>query len=449
MSKRARSETPTKRDHLIKNEVNGDVGKRMFLNEDFADFHFLFEEEGTRIPGHKAILAAGSDVFATMLNGSWAEENETKIDDVSGDAFKEFLQFFYKSEVKISTKNVFEVVYLADKYNVRTCIELLEPNIMQRTTTTNLCTFLDLALRFNLNILKSHCLTTICSNTTKLLKTKAFLNCSKDVLRTVLTVDRIDCSESDLFNACINWAKHKCEMNGKNPSHDTDIRDELGDCLYLIRFGAMEPLEISKCISRNKELFTGPELCDIWLSIGSNKSQVEMFKKYEPRCSFHKWDDSLSFHCDLSVGAGTKCEFYGFESTEFQISKSLLFCGITVNRIRDSLLFGDVKIDMWLFVFESSNNLHGQTKILERNICLGYGNESNARADKIKFDSVRLEANKSYEIRIVSKKSNSSFSSFYQGTSIGRFQRKQFGDGLTLHTQSSCSNLIRALHFNP
>lgn len=67
------------------------TSEKLFDNERFADLHFTFREGDVikRIPAHNAFLVAASDVFNTMLNCQWVEENEVEIKDASFDAFKE------------------------------------------------------------------------------------------------------------------------------------------------------------------------------------------------------------------------------------------------------------------------------------------------------------------------------------------------------------------------
>lgn len=246
-----------------------EISKKMFHNKNFADFHFLFNEDGIRkqVPAHKAILTAASDVFATMLNGDWDEENEVEIDDTSSAAFEEFLQFLYLPEV----------VYLANKYNVGKCKELCTQQIQDQLTTENVCSGLDFAIKLNLSELKDHCLKKISDETTKVLATEGFLECSRETLKSILTMDVSECDEIGMFNASLDWARHACETKGKDPTNIANVRDQLGDCLQVIRFGAMKPEEIAHCVGGNGELFNRDELQELYLPIGSDKSQMKIF----------------------------------------------------------------------------------------------------------------------------------------------------------------------------
>lgn len=74
----------------VDNKMQSEITKNMFLNEEYADFFFLFNEDGAwkRISAHKAVLAATSDVLATMLKNEWKEKHVVEIDGSSFDVFK-------------------------------------------------------------------------------------------------------------------------------------------------------------------------------------------------------------------------------------------------------------------------------------------------------------------------------------------------------------------------
>ncbi|ESO08515.1 hypothetical protein HELRODRAFT_169375 [Helobdella robusta] len=78
--------------------------------------------------GHKNILSAASDVFASMLSGNWVEYRENKTIILREDAdcakhFQSFLYFIYSGKVNINNNNVVPLFLLADKYNVGSLID--------------------------------------------------------------------------------------------------------------------------------------------------------------------------------------------------------------------------------------------------------------------------------------------------------------------------------------
>lgn len=63
--------------------------KNMYLNEETADVHFVFDVEH-RVPAHKNILASESKVFHTMFVGALKEKGQVKITDASPKCFEGF-----------------------------------------------------------------------------------------------------------------------------------------------------------------------------------------------------------------------------------------------------------------------------------------------------------------------------------------------------------------------
>lgn len=80
--------------------------EKLYLNERTRDVSLVFfSKEIVSVPAHKNILAAISPVFDAMFYGPNKQE-----------AFIEFLQFFYRSEVTLSIENVSEVLDLCKRY---------------------------------------------------------------------------------------------------------------------------------------------------------------------------------------------------------------------------------------------------------------------------------------------------------------------------------------------
>lgn len=97
----------------FKNNLPVEAFEKIFVT-DTADVHFVFHENGKieKIPAHKHLLSALSTVFKAMFCGNWAETDEVNISDFTTAGFKEFIQFFYKNEVKLTEENVREVLCL-------------------------------------------------------------------------------------------------------------------------------------------------------------------------------------------------------------------------------------------------------------------------------------------------------------------------------------------------
>lgn len=111
------------------NGIFSKIGKVLYLSDETADVNFIFEPDPTQIevvPAHKSHLAAASTAFRMMFKKCDEVDDNAQgkscivMCDVTPGAFKEFLKFFYFSEVKISMENVAEVMELGFKFNVDT-----------------------------------------------------------------------------------------------------------------------------------------------------------------------------------------------------------------------------------------------------------------------------------------------------------------------------------------
>lgn len=113
---------------VFPNKWPGKKLSEMFETGSFSDVAFIVvDKRGAvkRIPAHKMILASMSPVFHQMFYGELAESGDIRVADASAEAFTEFLQLFYKSEVKVTTENIAEVMRLIYKYDVSDFFKLV------------------------------------------------------------------------------------------------------------------------------------------------------------------------------------------------------------------------------------------------------------------------------------------------------------------------------------
>lgn len=136
------------------------------LARDTSDVNFICDNEAVRVPAHRNILASASPVFNAMFNGKLNEAGDVKIVDVSSAVFKEFLQLFYDSHVKLTMENVGGVMKLVDKYDVEhgwpICIDFLRNSILLEIN--NVLWGLYLAFQFGNDDLMNFCLDVIQMN---------------------------------------------------------------------------------------------------------------------------------------------------------------------------------------------------------------------------------------------------------------------------------------------
>lgn len=138
----------------------------MLGNEDFSDVAFVCE--GTRIPGHRNILAARSDYFSAcfrsqMKEGTQASGSlEIKVEDVGHAEFFEMLRWLYTGivapEVTADVNATLALLLVADRYSVGPLKHHLTPLVTSQVTIDNVLSVLETADRLHTCQLRRHCI---------------------------------------------------------------------------------------------------------------------------------------------------------------------------------------------------------------------------------------------------------------------------------------------------
>lgn len=304
-----------------------------YLKEDLADVHFAFQVDGVtvKVSAHKFVLASSSAVFRAMFYGPLKEKDVVEIGDADDSAFKEFLQFFYLQEITLSMENIDAVVRLADKYdmmdNLNSCVSFLEKEL----TEENMIWGLQLAVSLNNQKLKRFCQRKIQYLTSEYFNDDIFLQCDRKVLKNILEVEAFCCSDDKLFEACIAWAKTTCAANDLDGNVAENLKNQLGECFHLIRFGAMKDKEIGMIMSNKlyKGLFTNEELTDIICTRSIQGFESAIFRNMT-RSQLFEWDNRSVLTYKRRTFLVKKNKFPVPDSTWFSTNTPLLLGGLQV-----------------------------------------------------------------------------------------------------------------------
>lgn len=295
---------------------------KLYLNPDLADVKFLFKtgDDIETVSANKSVLAAGSQVFHAMFFGSMPENGDVEIVDATPEAFREFLQLFYMSKISLKMENMEQVAALADKYDVMECLVNFASSKIQKLTIDNLCWGYQLAIITENAKLKRHCEHIICENANDIFNSRTFVRCNQNVLRHILQLDALMCDESDVFEACVRWAKFACLQLAIDETDPIMWKKQLDDCFYLIRFGTM-PLDVfvKHTVSYDR-LFTRDDFAHIVYK-DTPKFTPNKFNLM-PRI-FPQWDAEKLQSCKQAEG-GSAYYIQNPESVWFSTNESLL-----------------------------------------------------------------------------------------------------------------------------
>lgn len=303
-------------------ELQSNISQQLYLNEEFADFHFVFQSadgQNERVPVHKAVLATGSEIFKIMFNDSWNKVNEVPIVDARCASFKEFLQCFYLSKVKLTAENIEQVINLGKQYIVPQCLEVCLEYFKTNLTYENVCSTYGIAIFYEQDDLKRLCETMIAVNTKAFLESTAFLKCEQELLKYILQIDALSCTEVELFEGVMNWIR---TSNQQEVLTREMVETELGDLFYQIRFGSMTPGNFSKLIGKYGSLFTAEESQEIFQICSLNEYQPKMFTDARRKAYGFNSDTDASLECSRLMSEFGSNVPYFLKSTERAIFSS-------------------------------------------------------------------------------------------------------------------------------
>lgn len=85
-----------------------------------------------------------------------------------------------------------------------------------QTISYNLCWGYRLALLYVIKTLREFFKQRISVNAKKLFATADFMQCDREVLLQILKVSTLNCSDIELLDACVSWAKAACQRKNVN-----------------------------------------------------------------------------------------------------------------------------------------------------------------------------------------------------------------------------------------
>lgn len=265
---------------------------------DTADIEFQFPKEATnQIRAHKKFLAAISPVFQAMFAGNWLEKDVVKIEDIEFDVFNDFISVLYGGKIEIDPNNIFDLLNLVKKYQIDQLVPNLTQFMEQHLNVENAAEYMYIAIKYDLEKLRDDCNKFISECTEEVVRSDAFIRCDANTLRAILELDAVSCSEADIFDGCIEWAKYKCRENGID-ENDQNVREQLGDCFTLIRFKEMENCEFVK---RCGELFSKEQLCELIVHFYEKKTtDHKRHQRPPPYWNSANHEDMFSFNFPLA-----------------------------------------------------------------------------------------------------------------------------------------------------
>lgn len=329
----------------------------LYLSHNSADVYFVFKSENgeiERIPAHKYVLIAVSDVYEVMFNGTWTEKNKVDISNISAEAFREFLQFFYLRRIKLTEENVAAVMDLGNMYNVDHCLLTCVQFVKNIINFDNVCWCYELAILYDQTGLKKMCESMIGLKTTDVLKSSCFLESGRRVIAGILKLKWLTCTELELFDALIAWI---LASSGQNVLTKTLVEEKYRDLFEDICIGSITEQQLDAFFKNYRMLLPNDEvpgfsnMFKFYFASIFNSKRVCRFGTDPWRCA-----SATNTVCDRFISRGDlqiPYEIKNVEVTHFSTTHPLLIKSIDLVSIH------------YEYSYEKTNNVATYVQIIE------------------------------------------------------------------------------------
>ena len=180
-------------------------------NERFCDV--IVEVKGKEFKVHKAVLAAASPFFLTLLESNMRESNEHLIkvepEEATASIMEDVLKYVYTGNVSVTEENAHNLIATAD-YLLLPGLKSLACDFLKGILATENCVFnYYFAERYQCMNLMDECRELIKSNFSAVMETDDFLNLdAKQVIKWVSSDDIIIKAEEEVFKGIVKWVHH-------------------------------------------------------------------------------------------------------------------------------------------------------------------------------------------------------------------------------------------------
>ena len=202
-------------------------------NERFCDVKV--EVKGKEFKAHKAVLAAASPFFLTLLESNMRESNEhlikVELEEATASIMEDVLKYVYTGNVSVTEESAHNLIATAD-YLFLPGLKSLACDFLKGILATENCVFnYYFAERYQCVNLKEECRELIKSNFSAVMETDDFLNLdAKQVLAWVSSDDITVSAEEEVFRGIVKWVHQSKSEREK----------EFSDLLQHVRLSSLD-----------------------------------------------------------------------------------------------------------------------------------------------------------------------------------------------------------------
>lgn len=213
------------------------------------DVTFIVDDK--KFPAHKRILKVSCEWFYDKYVEPFDSSSEIEIKNVKLSGFEQFLRFCHFGELNLNTTNMIPTYEVASTYQHATLLVFCCDFICDNVQVSNVLEILDWNVKHQNYRIMRCCREFFMINAGEILRTTdQFRKISKKFLKTILSLEALNCSEKLLFDQTLKWAEENCKKGQIEPTTENKLK-MLVDVLSLIRLDISDNLEALNDFPRN------------------------------------------------------------------------------------------------------------------------------------------------------------------------------------------------------
>lgn len=179
------------------------------IHRELCDIELVVE--GLRIPAHKSVLSACSPYFRAMFSSRYSESNQDSVEihEVSAAAMELLIEYFYTSEVYITTGNVQELLSASCMFQVSSLKEACCEFMQRHLGVANCLGIRAMADLHSCSQLRKVADDFAKKNFTSVIESEEFLKLEFEHLVDLFSADDLGASsEEKVYEAVMIWINH-------------------------------------------------------------------------------------------------------------------------------------------------------------------------------------------------------------------------------------------------
>lgn len=233
-------------------DIVPEIRKSMIMEKYESDVVFVVE--GCKFPAHKGVLRMSNEKFFIENIATNPGQLEIVINGVDPKGFQQFLSYCQFGDLQLNPLNMMETYDVARRYEHSVILNICTSFICKHVEVNNVLKMFDWNLKHQQHKIMQTCRRFFIENAIEVLtETEDFYSISKELLKVILSLEILNCSEMLLFNKTIKWTEQQCITSGI----DRNIQNKMNiveDLLYLFRLNVSENLEVFNDFSINPRL---------------------------------------------------------------------------------------------------------------------------------------------------------------------------------------------------